>query len=96
MKRSDHNAFRSSTSRSAPTIHPRRPPLLKVNAESARSSAYDSSSVAATQTSGSIQSIPRPVPPLSSVRVPHCGYHYDGAPRRFFEGWYWKVIVNVC
>ena len=33
----------------------------------------------------------RVVPPLSTVRVPHCGYHYDGAPRRFFEGWYWKV-----
>ena len=33
----------------------------------------------------------RVTPPLSTVRVPHCGYHYDGTHRRFFEGWYWKV-----
>lgn len=24
-------------------------------------------------------------------KVPHCGYHYDGSARRFFEGWYWRV-----
>ena len=23
--------------------------------------------------------------------TPHSGYHFDGSPRRFFEGWYWKV-----
>lgn len=25
------------------------------------------------------------------VRTPHSGYHYDGRPGRFFEGWYFKV-----
>jgi hypothetical protein len=25
------------------------------------------------------------------VATPHSGYHWDGTPRRFFEGWYWKV-----
>lgn len=25
--------------------------------------------------------------------MPHCGYHWDGTPRRFFEGWYWKVQI---
>ena len=24
-------------------------------------------------------------------QTPHSGYHFDGTPRRFFEGWYWKV-----
>lgn len=27
------------------------------------------------------------------VSTPHSGYHYDGSPRRFFEGWYWKVTI---
>lgn len=36
------------------------------------------------------------VPPLSSVSVPHCGYHFDGSDRRFFEGWYWKVQIPEC
>jgi hypothetical protein len=26
-----------------------------------------------------------------ALRTPHAGYHFDGTPRRFFEGWYWKV-----
>uniref|UniRef100_A0A7S3VSV1 Tocopherol cyclase n=1 Tax=Dunaliella tertiolecta TaxID=3047 RepID=A0A7S3VSV1_DUNTE len=29
----------------------------------------------------------------ASVLPPHSGYHYDGSPRRFFEGWYWRVTV---
>ncbi|KAL6747380.1 tocopherol cyclase-domain-containing protein [Haematococcus lacustris] len=29
----------------------------------------------------------------ASVTTPHSGYHYDGSPRRFFEGWYWKVAL---
>ncbi|EFJ42521.1 hypothetical protein VOLCADRAFT_42287, partial [Volvox carteri f. nagariensis] len=28
-----------------------------------------------------------------SVTTPHSGYHFDGTPRRFFEGWYWKVMM---
>eukprot|EP00873_Tetraselmis_striata_P022254 jgi/Tetstr1/442518/TSEL_030616.t1 len=27
------------------------------------------------------------------VRTPHSGYHYDGRPGRFFEGWYFKVYI---
>ncbi|PRW18397.1 tocopherol cyclase [Chlorella sorokiniana] len=27
------------------------------------------------------------------VRPPHSGYHWDGTPRRFFEGWYFKVTL---
>jgi hypothetical protein len=27
----------------------------------------------------------------AALRTPHAGYHFDGTPRRFFEGWYWKV-----
>ncbi len=29
--------------------------------------------------------------PITAVLTPHSGYHFDGLPRRFFEGWYWKV-----
>jgi len=27
------------------------------------------------------------------LRTPHSGYHYDGRPDRFFEGWYFKVYI---
>eukprot|EP01025_Chloroclados_australasicus_P016918 TRINITY_DN18630_c0_g1_i2.p1 TRINITY_DN18630_c0_g1~~TRINITY_DN18630_c0_g1_i2.p1 ORF type:complete len:459 (+),score=49.22 TRINITY_DN18630_c0_g1_i2:47-1378(+) len=27
------------------------------------------------------------------LQTPHSGYHYDGLPRRFFEGWYWRVTL---
>ena len=27
----------------------------------------------------------------TDVSTPHSGYHYNGAKRRFFEGWYFKV-----
>ena len=27
------------------------------------------------------------------AKAPHSGYHYDGLPRRFFEGWYFKVSL---
>lgn len=30
-----------------------------------------------------------------AVRTPHSGYHYDGRKSRFFEGWYFKVIVSA-
>ncbi|KAG2447103.1 hypothetical protein HYH02_007852 [Chlamydomonas schloesseri] len=33
----------------------------------------------------------RLAPVRASVTTPHSGYHFDGLPRRFFEGWYWKV-----
>ncbi len=29
-------------------------------------------------------------PPL---QTPHSGYHWDGSPRRFFEGWYYRVTL---
>eukprot|EP00878_Enallax_costatus_P029304 GHUV01031756.1.p1 GENE.GHUV01031756.1~~GHUV01031756.1.p1 ORF type:complete len:461 (+),score=103.09 GHUV01031756.1:601-1983(+) len=29
----------------------------------------------------------------STVLTPHSGYHWDGLPRRFFEGWYFKVTI---
>ncbi|GAX74585.1 hypothetical protein CEUSTIGMA_g2033.t1 [Chlamydomonas eustigma] len=35
----------------------------------------------------------RRIPSLETVKVPHCGYHFDNVPRRFFEGWYWKVQI---
>jgi tocopherol cyclase len=25
--------------------------------------------------------------------VPHCGYHWDGISRRFFEGWYYRLTL---
>ena len=28
---------------------------------------------------------------MTGVSTPHSGYHYNGANRRFFEGWYFKV-----
>ena len=90
--------------RSIPTSHRRlrveainnsTPDFLRTDTPSSTSTSRSSPNTA------SFQAIPvpissskppsRPVPPLSSVRVPHCGYHYDGEPRRFFEGWYWKV-----
>jgi len=30
---------------------------------------------------------------MTEVTTPHSGYHYNGAKRRFFEGWYFKVSV---
>ena len=30
---------------------------------------------------------------LLSTQTPHSGYHWDGAPRRFFEGWYYRVTL---
>eukprot|EP00898_Chlorokybus_atmophyticus_P002292 jgi/Chlat1/3063/Chrsp21S03318 len=27
------------------------------------------------------------------LKTPHSGYHYDGTPRRFFEGWYFRVTI---
>jgi hypothetical protein len=40
------------------------------------------------------------VPPAATssvpaVLTPHSGYHWDGLPRRFFEGWYFKVFVGI-
>ncbi|PSC72651.1 Tocopherol chloroplastic [Micractinium conductrix] len=35
----------------------------------------------------------RQVAPQASARVPHSGYHFDGTPRRFFEGWYFRVTL---
>lgn len=28
--------------------------------------------------------------------TPHSGYHDDGKPWRFFEGWYFRVTLPVC
>ena len=30
---------------------------------------------------------------MTDVSTPHSGYHYNGAKRRFFEGWYFKVSL---
>lgn len=30
----------------------------------------------------------------TEVSTPHSGYHYNGARRRFFEGWYFKVSLT--
>ena len=32
---------------------------------------------------------------LLSTQTPHSGYHWNGAPRRFFEGWYYRVTLPV-
>ena len=29
----------------------------------------------------------------SSLQTPHSGFHWDGQPRRFFEGWYFRVTL---
>eukprot|EP00882_Tetradesmus_deserticola_P018828 GHRQ01020221.1.p1 GENE.GHRQ01020221.1~~GHRQ01020221.1.p1 ORF type:complete len:334 (+),score=10.49 GHRQ01020221.1:821-1822(+) len=29
----------------------------------------------------------------TAALTPHSGYHWDGLPRRFFEGWYFKVTI---
>jgi hypothetical protein len=28
-----------------------------------------------------------------AAATPHSGYHFDGTPRRFFEGWYFRVSL---
>jgi tocopherol cyclase len=30
---------------------------------------------------------------LHPLQTPHSGYHWDGSPRRFFEGWYFRVTL---
>ncbi|MBW4616007.1 MAG: tocopherol cyclase family protein [Desmonostoc vinosum HA7617-LM4] len=30
---------------------------------------------------------------LQLTQTPHSGYHWDGSSRRFFEGWYYRVII---
>ena len=81
----------------------RRLEALAASPDSSRSGASSSASTSApsrpaTRLNSSNKSSgapsARPIPALSSVKVPHCGYHYDGAPRRFFEGWYWKVCTT--
>ena len=29
----------------------------------------------------------------NALQTPHSGYHWDGTARRFFEGWYFRVLV---
>lgn len=31
-------------------------------------------------------------PRHAAIPTPHSGYHFDGSDRRFFEGWYFKVL----
>lgn len=31
----------------------------------------------------------------SVLTTPHSGYHYDDTARRFFEGWYFKVLPTL-
>ncbi|MBD2120720.1 tocopherol cyclase family protein [Trichocoleus sp. FACHB-262] len=33
------------------------------------------------------------LPASGSLQTPHSGYHWDGNPRRFFEGWYYRVTL---
>ncbi|XP_062218839.1 probable tocopherol cyclase, chloroplastic [Phragmites australis] len=37
-----------------------------------------------------------PTPRDRPLRTPHSGYHFDGTPRPFFEGWYFKVAIPEC
>jgi tocopherol cyclase len=30
------------------------------------------------------------------LQTPHSGYHWDNSPRRFFEGWYYRVTLPDC
>ncbi|MEB3336227.1 MAG: tocopherol cyclase family protein [Leptolyngbyaceae bacterium] len=34
------------------------------------------------------------VRPLQWLQTPHSGYQWDGSPRRFFEGWYYRVTLG--
>ncbi len=34
-----------------------------------------------------------PINFLDLTQTPHCGYHWDGSDRRFFEGWYYRVTL---
>ncbi|CAI9093513.1 OLC1v1029023C1 [Oldenlandia corymbosa var. corymbosa] len=38
----------------------------------------------------------KPTPSNRPLRTPHSGYHFDGSPRQFFEGWYFKVSIPEC
>ncbi|MGF1570619.1 MAG: tocopherol cyclase family protein [Nodosilinea sp.] len=31
--------------------------------------------------------------PLHPLQTPHSGYHWDGRPSRFFEGWYFRITL---
>uniref|UniRef100_A0A803NME2 Tocopherol cyclase n=1 Tax=Cannabis sativa TaxID=3483 RepID=A0A803NME2_CANSA len=41
----------------------------------------------------SSSSVYTPTPSNRELRTPHSGYHFDGSPRKFFEGWYFKVSI---
>ena len=30
---------------------------------------------------------------MTNLQTPHSGYHWDGTPQRFFEGWYYRVTL---
>ncbi|KAM7275212.1 hypothetical protein ACFE04_017078 [Oxalis oulophora] len=45
---------------------------------------------------GQIIPVYKPTPPNRPLRTPHSGFHYDGSPRKFFEGWYFKVAIPEC
>jgi len=34
--------------------------------------------------------------PLHPLQTPHSGYHWNGKPGRFFEGWYFRVTLPDC
>lgn len=46
-----------------------------------------------TESLGSVSPIYVPTPSNRELRTPHSGYHFDGSPRQFFEGWYFKVSI---
>ncbi|KAF9615548.1 hypothetical protein IFM89_024396 [Coptis chinensis] len=41
----------------------------------------------------SVNPVYTPTPPNRELRTPHSGYHFDGSTRKFFEGWYFKVVI---
>ncbi|KAJ0962592.1 hypothetical protein J5N97_027714 [Dioscorea zingiberensis] len=51
---------------------------------------------ATSQAPPSINPVYKPTPPDRPLRTPHSGYHFDGTPRVFFEGWYFKVSIPEC
>ncbi|XP_038985009.1 tocopherol cyclase, chloroplastic [Phoenix dactylifera] len=48
------------------------------------------------ETAASVAPVYKPTPPDRELRTPHSGYHFDGTPRPFFEGWYFKVSIPEC
>ncbi|XP_074276502.1 tocopherol cyclase, chloroplastic [Silene latifolia] len=81
-----------------PINYTKKPTLVPVSSMAESVSSSTTPKTTTTSSSSSIMvddktSLYTPTPLNRPLRTPHSGYHFDGSPRQFFEGWYFKVSI---